>query len=71
MPYISIDQLRTLRDFADELDRLSSMEDQVGSPAAFYLKQLDKALPDLSLRIKAMVVTIQEQDARDARKGRW
>jgi len=62
MPTISESQLRTLEDIADELRRFSQTEDQMGMPAAFYLKQLDKSLPDLALRIKALVVTIRGQE---------
>jgi len=67
MPEISIDQLRTLRDMADELDRLGSMEDQVGSPAAYYLKQLDTALPGLAQRLRALVLKVQGQASIEAR----
>lgn len=61
MPMITIDQLRHLRDFADELTRLGSAEDQVGSPAAYYLKQIDKALPDLVERYLELITTIEGQ----------
>jgi hypothetical protein len=67
MPYIAESQLRVLEDIADELRRFSQIEDQVGMPAAFYLKQLDKALPDLALRITALVIAIQGQDDMEAR----
>lgn len=60
-------QLRHLRDFADELSRLASASDQVGSPAAYYLKQIDKAIPDLVSRYLALLDTIEGQPDTEAR----
>ena len=58
---VTIDQLRTLRDIADEIARCGSAEDQIGMPAAYYLKQLDKALPEMASRIRALCATIEAQ----------
>lgn len=61
MHRITVDQLRLLRDFADELTRMSASEDQVGSPAAYYLKQIDKAIPEMIQRYLAILDTIEGQ----------
>ena len=47
MYLITTDQLRKLRDFADELTRLAAADDQIGAPPAYYLKQIDKAIPEM------------------------
>lgn len=57
MMQITDDQLNTLGEFADELDNLS-MATLLNMPAGFHLKQLQKAMPDLSNRIKALVTEI-------------
>lgn len=57
MMQITDDQLNTLGEFADELDNLS-MATLLNMPPAFHLKQLQKAMPDLSNRIKALVTEI-------------
>jgi len=69
MPYISESQMRTLGDIADELRRFAQTEDQMGMPPGFYLKQIDRELPNVALRIKALVATIERQPA--APTGRW
>lgn len=63
---ITADQLRTLREFADALDRLVLVGDQLAMPPAFHLRQIDHALADMSLRIKALCVTITGQDEQEA-----
>jgi len=60
---ITSDQLQTIQEWADELERLASVDDQMGMPPAYYLRQINKALPDLASRIRAMVVTIE--------RGHW
>lgn len=59
---ISADQLQTLREFAESLDRLFLVSDQISMPPAFHLRQIGKELPEISLRMKALVATIQGQD---------
>ncbi len=57
MTQITDDQLNTLGEFADELDNLS-MATLLNMPSAFHLKQLQRALPELSEKIKALVTEI-------------
>lgn len=54
---ITDDQLNTLGEFADELDNLA-MATLLNMPPAFHLKQLQRALPELSANIKALVTEI-------------
>ena len=68
MMHITLDQLEIMREWASELDRLALSEQQIGSPAAYHLKQMDRALPELALQIRAMVVTIMGQDKRETRQ---
>jgi hypothetical protein len=63
MYLITLGQLRHLRDFADELTRMAASEDQVGSPPAYYLKQIDKAIPEMVQRYLAVLSTIEGQPA--------
>lgn len=61
MMNITDDQLNTLGEFADELDNLHGAT-QLAMPPAYHLKQLQRALPELSARIKALVVEISGND---------
>lgn len=58
---ITDDQLNMLSEFADELDNLTAAT-QLGMPPTFHLKQLQRALPDLSERIKALVTEIGDDN---------
>ena len=62
---ITSDQLQTIQEWADELERLASADDQMSMPPAYYLRQIDKALPDLARRIRAMVVAIEQGHWRE------
>ncbi len=55
------DQIERLGLLADELDNLHGAT-QLAMPAAFHLKQLQRALPELSAKIKALVVEISGDD---------
>lgn len=63
---ITSDQLRVLHEFAEALDRLALVGEQLAMPAAYHLRQIDRELPDIALRIKALCITIQGQDEREA-----
>ena len=66
--YITNAQLDTLHDIAVELRRLCLIEEQIGSPAAYQLKQMDRVLPDLALRIDAMIATVRGQSRQETRQ---
>lgn len=59
---ITPDQLRILLDLADDLDRLSLVSEQLVMPPAHHLKQMDRVLPEIALRIKALVMAIRGED---------
>jgi hypothetical protein len=64
---ITVDQLRQLHDLADEIARVGSSQDHIGSPPAYYLKEIDKALPELAARLRALCATIESQPDLEAR----
>lgn len=55
------DQIERLGLLADELDNLSGAT-QLAMPPAFHLKQLQRAMPELSAKIKALVVEISGEN---------
>jgi len=58
---ITEDQIERLGLLADELDNLHGAT-QLGMTAAFHLKQIQRALPELSTKIKALIVEISGDD---------
>lgn len=64
---ITADQTQLAMDIAAELDRLSEIN--VGSPPMTHLRQLEHALPDIALRLRALIATVRGQgdDALQAR----
>ena len=54
---ISDEQIEELGQIADEIDNLcGAME--LPMPAAFHIEQLKKLLPEISIRIKSLVVAV-------------
>ena len=60
--YISEKQVVVLKELAEELERIALIADQVGSPAKYHLAQMDRVLPEIALKLRALVVTIRGQD---------
>lgn len=58
---ITPEQLAAFSAIADELRRLALTESQIGSPATYQLKQMDRALPELAMRIEVLCATIESQ----------
>jgi hypothetical protein len=58
---ITDDQLEELGQIADEIDNLTGAM-ELGMPAAFHVEQLKKLLPEVSAKIKALVVAIGSDD---------
>jgi hypothetical protein len=54
---ITDEQLNELGEVADEIDNFVGAT-QLAMPPAFHLQQLQRALPELSAKIKALVVAI-------------
>lgn len=58
---VTDEQLNELGEMADEIDNLVGAT-QLAMPPAFHLQQLQHALPQLSEKIKALVVAIGGED---------
>ena len=58
---ITDDQVEQLGQLADELDNIHGAT-QLAMPPAFHLKQLQRVLPELSAKIKALVVEISGEN---------
>ncbi len=54
---VTDDQIEQLGLLADEIDNLHGAT-QLAMPPTFHLKQLQRALPELSAKIKALVIEI-------------
>jgi hypothetical protein len=57
MKTVDDEQLNALGEIADEIDNLVGAL-QIGMPPAFHIQQLQRLLPEVSQKIKALVVEI-------------
>lgn len=53
------DQLATLREFAAELDRIEGAT-RIGMPPTMIIRQIQRALPGLVQRLRALITQIEE-----------
>jgi hypothetical protein len=69
---ITPEQLEQLLDLAADLDRLALVSEQMAMPPAYHLKQMDRALPEIALRLKALCMVIRgwsdEERTRNAQE---